>query len=172
MKKFFLLALSALMLFAMLAVVYAKKEDGQEGASNIAHITFSVGGGLNYASAASPISGATGRMRYNLSGEKLCFTFNAKGLVPFKCYKLVVKVGGDEVVCLGEGTANRGGNVHINTCANPDRDLEGYITMLVPCEYVECDVEACTLLDLPESELYLVGNSGINFDDTDAPDFD
>ncbi len=164
MKKSFLLALSALMLFAMLAGVYAKKEDGQEGASNTAHLTFSPYEETELSAR------ATGRMRYNLSGEELCFTFNGKGLVPGECYKLICYssgVGGGalRVVCLGEGTANGGGNVHINTCTNTG-DLVGVMIILVLCGDVDCG-EGFMTGEHPE--LYLFGTT-LSFDDTDDPE--
>ena len=68
------------------------------------------------------------------------------------------------MICLGEGTANGGGNVHINTCANTG-SLPSAMVMLVLCDDVICGEE----LTYENPESYLFGNSRITFDDTTDP---
>ena len=59
---------------------------------------------------------AWGKMKYNLSGEEFEFVFNGHGLEPETEYTLIYYPDpwpGEGLICLGSGTANSGGNVHI-----------------------------------------------------------
>ena len=68
---------------------------------------------------------------------------------------------------LGEGTANGGGNVHINACTDTG-DLAGFMIVLVLCDDVDCGEGLMTDDHL---DSYLFGNSLITFDDTDGGRF-
>lgn len=113
-KKF----LSRLVVFGVLAslltvpVVFAGKH-GQAGKSNIAHL---------YLYEKDPTTweivegGAWGKMKYNLNCSTLDFVFNGHGLEPHTEYSLIYYPDpwpGQGFICLGNGTANKGGNVHI-----------------------------------------------------------
>jgi len=60
--------------------------------------------------------GAWGKMKYNLSGAKLCFVFNGHRLVPGSDYTLIYYPDpwpGNGLICLGSGKVDPYGNVHI-----------------------------------------------------------
>ncbi len=70
--------------------------------------------------------GAWGKMKYRLSGPTFRFVFNGKKLIPGEEYTLIYYVDpwpGTGLICLGTGTANEGGNVHINEAAPVGTDL-------------------------------------------------
>ena len=60
--------------------------------------------------------GARGKMKYNLTGSEFDFVFNGHGLEPDFAYTLIYYPDpwpGTGLICLGEGTADYDGNVHI-----------------------------------------------------------
>lgn len=60
--------------------------------------------------------GAWGKMKYNLSGSEFDFVFNGHGLDAGVKYTLIYYPDpwpGEGLICLGDATANDGGNVHI-----------------------------------------------------------
>jgi hypothetical protein len=70
--------------------------------------------------------GAWGKMRYRLSGALFEYVFNGRKLIPEEEYTLIYYPDpwpGSGLICLGTGTANRGGNVHIATAADIGTDL-------------------------------------------------
>jgi hypothetical protein len=70
--------------------------------------------------------GAWGKMKYRLSGSLFEFVFNGHKLTPKEQYTLVYYPDpwpGTGLICLGSGTANRGGNVHIATSTDIDTSL-------------------------------------------------
>lgn len=70
--------------------------------------------------------GAFGKMQYDLSGPEFCYVFNGHGLQAGVDYKLIYYPDpwpGDGIICLGMGTANGGGNVHIRECVDTGVDL-------------------------------------------------
>jgi hypothetical protein len=90
-----------------------KGPNGQAGNSNIAHL---------YLYEKDPVTweinedGAWGKMKYNLSGEMFEFVFNGHGLEAGSDYTLIYYPDpwpGNGLICLGSGTANKGGEVHI-----------------------------------------------------------
>ena len=91
-----------------------KGPNGQAGNSNIAHLYL-------YEKSGDPDweivnKGAWGKMQYNLSGEEFEFVFNGHGLEAGENYTLIYYPDswpGNGLICLGSGTANKGGNVHI-----------------------------------------------------------
>jgi len=89
------------------------KHKGQAGKSNIAHL---------YLYEKDPSTweivedGAWGKMKYNLAGSTFDFVFNGHGLEPGYEYTLIYYPDpwpGNGLICLGDGTTNGDGNVHI-----------------------------------------------------------
>lgn len=77
--------------------------------------------------------GARGKMKYNLTGYEFDFVFNGHALEPDYDYTLIYYPDpwpGDGLICLGEGTADYDGNVHIknviNTGSMPSMADENY----------------------------------------------
>ncbi len=97
--------------------------------------------------------GAWGKMRYTVIGPTFKFVFNGHRLVPGAAYTLLYlpePLPGQGLICLGSGTANRGGNVHImnmqdgvDTCDLPaefDANYpDGALIMLVLSADVDCE---------------------------------
>ena len=89
-----------------------KGSHGQAGNSHIAHLYLyekDLGWGILE-------DGAWGKMKYNLSGEMFEFVFNGHGLEAGYDYTLIYYPDpwpGNGLICLGSGTANKGGEVHI-----------------------------------------------------------
>ena len=111
MKKYLVFVLAVLLIGALATGAFAGKT-GRAGKSNIAHLY------LHEKDANWEIvpDGAWGKMKYNLSGSTFDFVFNGHGLEPEQDYTLIYYPDpwpGDDLICLGSGTANRGGNVHI-----------------------------------------------------------
>jgi len=70
--------------------------------------------------------GAWGKMTYRLSGSLFEYVFNGHKLAPEEQYTLIYYADpwpGTGLICLGSGTANGGGNVHIATSVDIDTDL-------------------------------------------------
>ncbi len=70
--------------------------------------------------------GAWGKMRYQLSGSLFQFVFNGHKLEPGTAYTLIYYPDpwpGTGLICLGSGTGDEYGNVHIMTSADIDTDL-------------------------------------------------
>jgi len=62
-------------------------------------------------------TGRWGQMQYNLLGDMFRFVFEGKKLVPETSYTLIYYPDpwpGDNLICLGNGTSNRGGNLQIH----------------------------------------------------------
>jgi len=62
-------------------------------------------------------TGRWGQMKYNLLGDTFKFSFEGKKLVPDTDYTLIYYPDpwpGDNLICLGYGKANRGGNLQIH----------------------------------------------------------
>ncbi len=70
--------------------------------------------------------GAWGKMMYRLSGPVFQYVFNGHKLAPQEQYTLIYYADpwpGNGLICLGSGTANRGGNVNIAASASIGTDL-------------------------------------------------
>jgi len=151
MKKYLILVLIVLLIGALSVGVLAGKT-GQAGKSNIAHLYL-------YEKDPSDWSivdgGAWGKMKYNQTGETFDFVFNGHGLVADQEYCLIYYEdpgfgwpnGMPNIYCLGMGTANAGGEVHIADSATPgtlpwvnDINEDGAKIWLVPSSYVDCDL--------------------------------
>ena len=132
MKKVILIALSLAVLVTLIvpAVAMAKGPDGQSGKSNAGHVYLYE----KDTDWAIVDGGAMGKFNYRLSGTgedtMVAGVFNGKGLDAGVEYALIYypepanwSGGGADVVCLGVGTANKAGNVHIagkGTIGAPD----------------------------------------------------
>jgi hypothetical protein len=119
MKKAMAAVLAVILVVGLCAVpVLAKGPTGPAGKSNT---------GLLYLHEKTQDTweivegGAWGKMKYNLSGPEFCYVFNGHGLQAGVDYQLIYYPDpwpGSGVKCLGMGTANGGGNVHISGSVN------------------------------------------------------
>jgi len=111
MKKLAILIV-AVVLLAVAVPVLAKGPTGPAGKSNKAHLY------LHEKDEHWDIveDGAWGKMTYDQSGSEFDFVFNGHGLNPAGEYTLIYYPDpwpGTGLICLGDGVANPGGNVHI-----------------------------------------------------------
>jgi len=123
--------------------------------------------------------GAWGKMRFNFSGPTFGFVFNGHRLQPGKNYTLIYypdKEGNPwprtDIIFLGNGTANKGGNVHIADSAELNTDLpiaadinKGAKIWLVLS--TDLDFETNTMFGWNPTE-YLFEHNLITYDDTDV----
>jgi len=140
--------------------------------------------------------GAWGKMKYNLAGSTFDFVFNGHGLVPGMDYTLIYYPDpwpGDGLICLGEGTVNNGGEIHIAGSFDTGVDLPidgdlnadtntttledgstGAKIFLVPSDDVDCTGQVMSGWTGPWSgnidgeNIYLFEDELIYFDDTDV----
>jgi hypothetical protein len=156
MKKYIILVLIALLIGSLSVGVMAGGPSKPAGKSNIAHLYLYAK--WDDGSEDWPITegGAWGKMKYNLSGSTFDFVFNGHGLVPDEEYCLIYYedpgLGGWSVLpsifCLGKGTANSEGEVHIAGSAEPgnlpwpgdDETDVGAKIWLVPSSQVDCEL--------------------------------
>lgn len=138
-KKIMMIAVAVLVAGLLVVPVIAKGPSGQAGKSNIAHLYLyektpsddtwgeesdDCKGWLKPWEIAE--SGAWGKMKYNLSGPTFDFVFNGHGLPVGQNFTLIYypdKHGAipdpdeewprEDIICLGEGTVNDEGNIHI-----------------------------------------------------------
>ena len=118
--------------------------------------------------------GARGKMKYNLSGPEFDFVFNGHGLEPGLDYTLIYYPDpwpGEGLICLGEGTSDFDGNVHIkntlDTGIMPSMDDENYPDgakiWLILSSDVDCTAQSMIGWNPTE---YLFEYDLITFDDT------
>ena len=174
-----MLLVSALVLLSLAVVPALAGKTGPAGKSNVGHL---------YLYEKDPDTweivedGAWGKMKYNLSGPTFDFVFNGRcepyGLEPGEDYTLIYYPDKDgnpwpreDVICLGSGTANEEGNVHIQGSVdtgdlpNPDTDInEGAKIWLVVSGDVDRD--QAEMIGWNPTE-YLFEYDLITFDDTD-----
>jgi len=178
-KKFvgiFLAAILVTSVVALGAVAVAKPgkvPNGQAGKSNVAHL---------YLFEKDPATweivedGAWGKMKYNLAGPEFEFVFNGHGLENGSDYTLIYYPDpwpGNNLTCLGTGTADEYGDVHIKESVNtgdlPAEDDKNYPdgakTWLVLSDDVDCENAQMTGWNPTE---YLFEYDLITFDDTDV----
>ena len=173
MKKYLILVLIVLLIGALtVGVLAGKGKTGQAGKSNIAHL---------YLHEKNPDTwlivedGAWGKMKYNLSGPEFDFVFNGHGLEIGLEYTLIYYPDpwpGEGLICLGSGTVNEEGNIHIAESvdigdlptAADEKPLGGAKIWLVLSSDVLCDVE---MIGWNAAE-YLFEDVAIEFDDTDV----
>jgi hypothetical protein len=177
MKKYIILVLIALLIGVLLVgcttvtpeIDLSKKPGGPAGNSNIAHL---------YLYEKDSIwdivpDGAWGKMKYNQSGETFDFVFNGHGLVHETEYTLIYYPDpwpGTGLICLGSGTVNEEGNIHIAESVNTgdlpacgDRNVGAKI-WLVLSDDVDCDNKMTGW----NPEEYLFENNLIEFEDIDT----
>jgi hypothetical protein len=118
---------------------------------------------------------AWGKMNYNLVGPYFKFVFNGHRLEPGIDYTLIYypnypEGDGTGLICLGNGTSDEFGDVHINErvyglcdLPAPGDENEGAQLILVLTDDVDCDGAVMSLW-APES--YLFGFNLMRFDDT------
>jgi hypothetical protein len=113
-KKLTLTLVAMVVVSLMLApMALAKGKNGQAGKSNVAHL---------YLYEKDPGTweivkdGAWGKMQYRIKGRVFRYVFNGHNLEPGTDYQLIYYPDpwpGDGLICLGCGTANEWGNIHI-----------------------------------------------------------
>ena len=172
MKRFLMVALVLAVAASLVATPVLAGKNGQAGKSNIAHL---------YLYEKDPADwnivedGAWGKMKYNLSGSTFDFVFNGHELEVGWDYTLIYYPDpwpGDGLICLGSGTANDDGDVHImgsvdtgNLPAEGDEN-DGAKIWLVLSDDVDCDSDAKKMIGWNPTE-YLFEYDLITFDDTD-----
>lgn len=130
-------------------MVLAKQPDkggkGAAGNSNIAHLELWEKDPTSWEIVED---GAWGKMKHNLSGPTFDFVFNGHELEPDTEYTLIYYPDpwpGTGLICLGSGTANDGGNVHIQGSVDTgnlpgdDDENDGAKIWLVLSSDVDCD---------------------------------
>ena len=114
MKKFLVIAMVLVVAIILVATPVLAGKNGPAGKSNVGHLYL-------YEKTGEPNwdivdGGAWGKMKYNLSGSTFDFVFNGHGLEAGWDYKLIYYPDpwpGTGLICLGSGTANDDGDVHI-----------------------------------------------------------
>ena len=170
-KKIMMIAVVALVAGLLVVPVIAKGPSGPAGKSNVGHLYL-------YEKVPSDVKWtegdckgelvpwliaedcAWGKMKYNLSGPTFDFVFNGHGLPVGQDFTLIyypddwdVAQAGN-IICLGSGVTNDGGNIHIAGSVDTETDLpmtddlgdcnydnEGAKIWLVLSEDVTCDEE-------------------------------
>jgi hypothetical protein len=179
MKKYIILVLIVLLIGALTVGVLAGKT-GQAGKSNIAHLYLYEKTSLPLTDPPTPWpiveDGAWGKMKYNLSGSTFDFVFNGHGLEAGEDYTLIYYPDpwpGTDLICLGDGTANVDGDVHIAGSVDTGDlptgadtiPLGGAKIWLVLSDDITCDDQ---FYGWNPTE-YLFEGDVITFDDTDVP---
>ncbi len=141
-KKIMMIAVVALLAGLLVVPVIAKGPDGQSGKSNVGHLYL-------YEKDADWViieGGAWGKMKYNMSGLTFDFVFNGHNLPIGVDYTLIyfqesVPPGEQpwpfSVICLGSGTSNTEGNVHIAGSVDPGVSFDSKIWLVLTGD-LEC----------------------------------
>lgn len=123
--------------------------------------------------------GAWGKMRFNFSGPVFSFVFNGHKLQPGENYTLIYypdKTGNPwprtDIIFLGNGTANKGGNVHIADSLELNTDLPSTVDINDGAKIwlvlsTDLDFETNTMFGWNPTE-YLFEHNLITYDDTDV----
>jgi len=153
MKKYLILVLTVLLIGALMVgctsvtpeIDLSRKPGGPAGSSNIAHLYLYEKDSVTWEIVEG---GAWGKMKYNQSGSTFDFVFNGHDLDAGVDYTLIYYPDpwpGTGLICLGSGTVNEEGDVHIaesvNTgdlpaCGDPNI---GAKIWLVLSDDVDCD---------------------------------
>jgi hypothetical protein len=120
---------------------------GQAGDSHVAHITFSPAAGSD--------SGAWARMMYFWIGTTFDFVLNAHQVEPGSAWTLVARAEDGSGICLADGVANPGGELHLRDSLELDSHLPdgldpfeptpegeapaGAALQLVPSDAADCE---------------------------------
>jgi len=144
--------------------------EGRAGRSHVAHLNFS-----QRDSEGEPVDdGAWGRMKYVWSGPTFDFVFNGHELPAGEEFEMTYQPEsgeGDGAICLGGGTVNDEGDLHIANVIElngnlpmPEDENDGALLVVVLSADVDCSTdEMLTFL----AEDYLFGNALIQYVDTD-----
>jgi len=171
-KKLVLWALVAVLVVAVAIPVFGGRRSGPAGKSDVAKLYLVEKDPNTW----EPIDGgAWGKMIYSSSGSMLRLVFNGHDLVVGEDYTLIYYPDpwpGNGLICLGTGTADEEGNVHIK--ANVDTgDIpteadenypDGAKIWLVLSSDVDCEGQSMVGWNPTE---YLFEQELITFDDTD-----
>jgi hypothetical protein len=170
-KKLTIVIVIAVVMGLLAVPVIAKGPSGPAGKSNVGHL---------YLYEKDPDAweivegGAWGKMKYNLSGSTFDFVFNGHGLPVGQDYTLIYYPDpwpGTGLICLGSGTVDEYGNIHIKESVNTsdmpiDADEnDGAKIWLVLTDDVDCDELYEMVVWNPTA--YLFEYDLITFDDTD-----
>jgi hypothetical protein len=144
---------------------------GQAGASHVAHVSFSPPEDSD--------SESWARMMYFWIGSSFAYVANAHDLEPESEWTLVARAADESAICLGEATANPGGELHLADSIELDshlpedldpfeptpegEDPAGTTLELVPTDAVDC--EAGTVSG--EADGILTSDHDIRFVDVD-----
>jgi len=172
MKKIMVSALIFAMILTLSITVYAKNgKSRQAGKSNIGHLYLNEKDPETWEIAED---GAWGKMKYNLAGPEFQFVFNGHDLEPGMEFALIYYPDpwpGDGLICLGTGTADEDGNVHIMGSADTgdlpaeDDDNSGAKIWLVLSDDVDCENQQMVGWSPTE---YLFEHNLITFECTDT----
>jgi len=147
---------------------------GQEGASQVAHLDFLPA----VQATGEPAEGASwARLMYFWLGTTLDVVANAHKLEPNSEWTLIVVAADASAICLGQGTANRGGQLHLSASVDPashlpigldpfaertDETVDATV-QLVDSATVDCETGVVTA---GEGNM-LLGTEGLRFVDVD-----
>jgi len=173
MKKVLRVLVIALALLGVLVIPALAGKGGPAGNSNVGHLYLHEKNPDDWDEIVE--DGAWGKMKYNLAGPTFDFVFNGHGLDAGVEYTLIYYPDKDgnpwprtDIICLGSGTANNGGNVHIkesvDTGSLPNTAVDinaGAKIWLVLSTAVDC--ETGTMSGWTPTE-YLFENNLITFD--------
>lgn len=160
-KKIMMIAVAALVAGLLVVPVIAKGPSGPAGKSNVGHLyLYEKVDSTDEWGASDPCAGwlkpweiveggAWGKMKYNLSGPTFDFVFNGHGLPVGQDFTLIYypdkhdKVGGPgqeewprkDIICLGEGTVNDEGNIHIAESVDMETSLPILVVDSGDCNY-------------------------------------
>ena len=171
MKRTFVVLTAALVLLSLMAAPVLAGKHGGAGKSNVAHLYLYEKDPSDWTIVAG---GAWGKMKYNLAGSTLNFVFNGHGLEVDAEYSLIYYPDpwpGTGLICLGSGTANGEGNVHIKGSvdtgdlpAEADENVGAKVWLVLSGD-VDCVNGAMIGWNPTE---YLFEYDLITFDDTDV----
>jgi hypothetical protein len=145
--------------------------EGRAGASHIAHLGFS----QRDDEGEVVEDGATGRMKYTWSGPTFDYVFNGHELEPGDEFTMTYQlepVGESGAICLGSGTVNDEGDLHIKNSIELNSDLpmaddeseDGALLVAVVSEDVNCEEDT---MDAYIPVDYLFGDTLVEYRDTD-----
>ena len=171
MKKLIGLIVFIALVSFLTGPVFAKGKNGPAGKSNKGHLYLYEKDSTTWEIVEG---GAWGKMHYNLSGPTFEFVFNGHMLPIGVEYTLIYYPDpwpGTGLICLGDGTVNDEGNIHIKEDVDTgnlpieDDENENAKIWLVQSVDVDCDGDTEMIGWAPSA--YLFEYDTISFDDTD-----
>jgi hypothetical protein len=190
MKQKIMMVVLSILVTVFMAAPSMGGHNGQSGKSNMGHLYLYEKMPNSDADRTDPWliveGGMWGKMLYNLSGPTFDFVFNGHGLPVGQCFELIYYPDpwpGTGLICLGSGTVNEDGNVHIKESVDTAGDLpiesdlnadddtavgysyRGAKIFLVPCNDVNCTSQEMIGWTGDDANLY--EDDLITFDDTD-----